>query len=234
MENVVVRKIKHSKVNGIYGNYFKFIRFLLRTFTKEYSTSVTKSTEPKVYVCRHLNMHGAITTLKTFNFEVRPLMLGIFFSFKGAFNHFFNYTFTKRYKLPKFLAFLPSIVLALLTVPLTKSVGAIPVYRNSTKAFVTLKQTVKYLLNGESVIIFADKDYTNCSKKEKGELYSGFLYLERLYKNKTGKSITFAPIVINDEKLTVTELNGVTFSDKSDFKNELNSVKNQLENKLYS
>lgn len=218
----------------IYRPYFKTVRFLLRIFTPRYKTNSTCIGEPKVFVCRHLNMKGAITTLKTFDFEVRPLMLGVFFNFKTAREHFYNYTFTKKMKMPKFIAFALSFLVATLVVSLSKSVGAIPVYRNSAKSYTTLKRANESLCRGESVIVFADKNYSAGHEVKNGEIYAGFLYLDKLYFNKTGKHLTFAPLVINDNDKTVTELPSVKFSGEKEYKTELEKVKTTLTDNIFS
>ena len=73
------------------------------------------------------------------------------------------------------------------------------VYRNGAKSMLTLRESIKALLAGESILLFPDVDYTS-ENGGVGELYKGFLLLERMYCAKTGKHLPFVPIVVKPRK----------------------------------
>ena len=52
------------------GLYFKICKAAFNLFTKKYKFMVTRPIVPKVYVARHLDLHGAATVLKSANFCV--------------------------------------------------------------------------------------------------------------------------------------------------------------------
>ncbi|MBS5585676.1 MAG: hypothetical protein KHX36_05590 [Clostridiales bacterium] len=64
---------------------------------------------------------------------------------------------------------------------------------------LTLRESIKALLAGESILLFPDVDYTS-ENGGVGELYKGFLLLERMYCAKTGKHLPFVPIVVKPRK----------------------------------
>ena len=82
---------------------------------------------------------------------------------------------------------------------MVRSLRAIAVYRNGAKSMLTLRESIKALLAGESILLFPDVDYTS-ENGGVGELYKGFLLLERMYCAKTGKHLPFVPIVVKPRK----------------------------------
>lgn len=213
------------------GLYFKFCKTFFKLFTKKYLFKVKKPENAKVYIARHLDMHGVACVLKSANFDTHPLMLNNFFTIKGAFKQYYNYTFSKRFKKSKLLALVPAAVASLFVAPMAKSSGAIPVYRNSSKAFLTLKTTLNYLLNGESVIVFPDIEYTNKSS-EIGDIYEGFLLLEKPYFKATGTHLEFIPLLIDETKREIVEQPPVTFSDPKNIKGEIKIVSSKIKKSL--
>lgn len=184
---------------GFYGSYARFGKWLLRTFSRKFSTDVLQPKEPVVYVCRHLNMHGPFATLKWLPFDVHPMIIHMFFDRKKTVEHMTQYTFAERYgKKPRKFS-LAAHVMSWVAPPMMRSLQGVPVYRNGTQAIATLKSGLKYLLKGESLIVYPDVDYTGNYGKP-SEIYEGFLYMGELYHKKTGKTLRFIPLTIDDEK----------------------------------
>ena len=187
---------------GLYGKYGRFARWLLRTFSRRYETDIQESKEPVVYVCRHLNMHGPFTTLKWLPFHVHPMIIHMYFDRQETIRHMTQYTFAERYgRKPKKFN-LAAHVMGLVAPPLMKSLQAIPVYRDSN-SISTMKKGLQYLLKGESLIVYPDIEYTT-GYDHPSEIYSGFLMLGDLYRRKTGKSLAFVPLVVEDENRRIT------------------------------
>lgn len=184
---------------GFYGNYARFGRWLLRTFSPRYKACITEQSEPVVYVCRHLNMHGPFTTLKWLPFHVHPLIMYVFFDREETVKHMTEYTFSARYgKKPRKFS-LTAHVMSWIAPPMMRSLQGVPVYRNGTQAIATMKCGLKYLLKGESLIIYPDIDYTGNYDKP-SEIYDGFLFLGEMYYKKAGEPLRFIPLTIDDEK----------------------------------
>ena len=88
-----------------------------------------------------------------------------------------------------------------------------PVYRGSNISSVkTFKKSLEYLKKNQSIIVYPDISYTS-DKDTPSELYDGFLYLGELYKKRTGKSLKFVPIYINEGDRTINECDSITVDD---------------------
>ena len=181
-----------------WGKYARFARRFLCFFSLRYTTELEPDGEPVVYVCRHLNMHGPFTTMKWLPFDVHPMIMHMFFDRKKAVTHLTEYTFGARYgkKAKKFN--LAAHVIGRIAAPLMHSMEGVPVYRGGTQTISTMKTSLSYLLQGDSLIVFPDVDYTG-SYAQPSEIYDGFLYLGELYHKKTGGTLRFVPLVIDDE-----------------------------------
>ena len=196
-----------------YGSLVRFIRALAKVFTPKYKNTVIPPEEPTVYVCRHLNMRGPITTLVRLDFHVHPMILFCFFDKEECYKQYAEFTFTvrqgKKRKKHNFKAYAASRV-----VPrIMKSLGGIPVHRGTdTRSVQTMRDSLSYLEKGESVIVYPDIDYTAGYEKE-SEIYEGFLLLGQLYKRSTGKSLRFVPLYIDDAEKSIKEFGHITIDD---------------------
>ena len=186
--------------------------------------------EPVVYVCRHLNLHGPVTVCKNFDFDVHLMVLNNFFTFKKCFRQYSTYTFTARYNkkgikaaFGKVCAFFAAMAVA----PLVRSAKSIEVWRGGNDSLITFRKTNEYLMKGENVMLFPDKEYTN-SSDEKSEIYSGFLFIDKVYHKNTGKHLRFAVINVDDAKREICEIGSVSFNDDSAFKDQLPEVSEKI------
>ena len=204
---------KNDTEGRFYGSLVRFIRALAKVFIQKYKSTVISPEEPTVYVCRHLNMRGPITTIVRLDFHVHPMILSFFFDKDECYKQYAEFTFTerqgKRRKKHNFKAYVASRF-----VPrIMKSLGGIPVHRGTdTNSMQTMRDSLSYLEKGESVIVYPDFDYTAGYEKE-SELYEGFLLLGQLYKRNTGKSLRFVPLYIDDAEKRVKEYEHITIDD---------------------
>lgn len=195
--------------DGFWGRYARFARWAFRSFSRRYKTDIQKPDEPVVYVCRHLNMHGPYTTLKQLPFDVHPMIIHIYFDRQKTVEHMTQYTFSARYgKKPKKFN-LAAHVMSWIAPPLMQSLQGVPVYREGTKSISTIKCALKYLLQGDSLIIYPDVDYTGSYEKP-SEIYDGFLYIGELYYKKAGKLLRFIPLIIDEQTRQICEGKPVT------------------------
>mgnify|MGYP003288926567 CR=1 FL=1 len=199
------------------GILFRFCKFLCRTFSKKYAFNVKTPTEPCVYLCRHLNLHGAIAINKSSRFDFQTYVLSVFTKQKTCFKQFYNYTFSKRINKSKFIAFLPALFAGFWVPLICKSGKTIPVYRNNAESVKTIKNSLKSLMDGKNLLIFPDVDYAQTTKEEKREIYSGFLCVEKLYYKKTGRHVKFISLVIDEKNKSINELDAISFSGKVPF-----------------
>jgi len=168
-----------------------------------------------VYVCRHLNMHGPYTTLKWLPFDVHPLMLAPFFDTKTGYEHMREYTFARRWGRKPLRFSLAAWISSRAAYLAASSLRGVPTYRNSANAITTLKTGLRYLRQGESLIVFPDIDYTGSYDAE-SDIYSGFLYYGEMYHKATGKSLRFVPLWIDEENRAIISGAPVEVSSRKD------------------
>lgn len=195
---ILLRYLWHYE-RHIYGPFARFARWLLRTFSLKYRCDFEVPTEPVVFVCRHLDMHGPYTTMKWLPTELHPMIIHVFFDRETTVKHMTEYTFAARYgkKAQKFN--LAAHVMSWIMPPLTKSLQAVPVYRGGIQSMSTIKQGLNYLLKQESLMVYPDIHYTDLYDKP-SDIYEGFLAMGELYFKKTGKKLSFVPLRIDDKK----------------------------------
>ena len=223
---------KNVEKNQFYGPFVTVVRFFARIFTKRYKSEVLPPEEPTVYVCRHLNMHGPLTTLIRLDFHVHPMVLHVFFDKDTCDKQYTEYTFTERRSKRKKKHHPFAYVASRIVPPLEKSIKAIPVYRGAEgNSLQTLKCSLEHLKNGESVIVYPDIDYTAGYEKE-SELYEGFLMLGQMYKRSEGKSLRFVPLYIDEADRTVKECLPVTIDRfRADHTEVYNYIKSAINGK---
>lgn len=189
-------KVRHR------GALASFVLFVGRVFSRRYRFELPEGDEPTVYVCRHLNMHGPCTTLKWFPKPVRPWVLSVFFNDKECYHQFADYTFSHDRKKVGFFTRLRARFASFFVVRTVRSLEAIPVYRHSRQARITLQSALACLLAGESTIIYPDIEYDK-GYEIRSAVYTGFLYLSAMYRDATGKDLRFVPLLIDDKTRVV-------------------------------
>ncbi|MBQ8535932.1 MAG: hypothetical protein IJ461_00805 [Clostridia bacterium] len=186
----------------VYGPFVRSIRWVARLIQPRYTCDAVPQGEPVVYVCRHLKMRGTYALVKWLGQEAHPMSLAIFFNRQTAYKHFREYTFSARQgKSPKKRS-LAAWVTALVTVWLEKSMKAIPVHRDS-QAIKTMREALKWLQQGESVMVWPDVDYAAEYDKAPCKIYTGFLSLGEMYLKRTGKELKFVPLYIDDQNRNI-------------------------------
>lgn len=193
-----------------YGPLVRFLRALGRGFTRKHKSTVLPPEEPTVYVCRHLNMRGPLTTLLWLDFHVHPMILACFFDRAPCYRQYADFTFTERVGKRKRRHSLKAYAASCAVPPIMRSLKGIRVYRGAdANAFHTMREALSCLERGESVIVYPDIAYT-AGYEDESEIYDGFLLLGQLYRRKTGKSLRFVPLYIDTEKRCIREHRSIT------------------------
>ncbi len=176
---------------------FLFCRFVVRSVTSRFLVSSAEDTaEPAVYVVHHQNLRGPLLCMVWFHKILRPWVLNVFCDWRSCFRQYYGYTFTQRFSLPKPLAFFLALPASFFVAGIMKLIRAIPVFRGSRAIIETFKESVNSLIQGQSLLICPDIDYTDASS-QMGEMYRGFLDLEKYYRKRTGKHLAFIPLQIS-------------------------------------
>lgn len=211
-----------------YKNPAKFLRFIGRCFTPRYRVSFKKEMPvPAVYIIHHQNLRGPITSMLWFDFPVHLWTFSPFCSQKTCYKQYVDYTFTKRFGLPKGLAAIVTYPISFMVSSILQSAKVIPVYRHSTSIIETFRESVSVLMQNEDILICPDIDYKDKSSEIKS-IYSGFLNIDKYFREKTGNHIAFVPLHINRVQKIINVGNAIYFKDGSNFKQERSIVMSQL------
>lgn len=216
-----------------WGSMVGFTKSISNICKPDYRCFVYPDDEkPSVYVCRHLNLHGPITMVRSLGFSVHMFVLNYFVNFKKCYNQYSTYTFSARNgKKANLWIKIKSFFAALYVVPLVRSTKPVTVYRGGANSLVTFRQAMKYLKEGENLMVFPDIDYT-ASHEKKSDIYSGFLFIDKMYYSKFAEHLKFVAVTIDDEKLIIEEAGAVSFDDNSPFEEQLPAVTNKLKSLL--
>ena len=209
------------------GALFYACRGVLRLKNLGWRTEVEQFPEPCVYICSHSNMAGPLTTLAQLPFPVRPWVLHLFFDREDCRRQFADYTFSQRFGMPKWLAGVLARLTAGFVSALVHSAAAIPVYRGSVHLAATFEETLEALDAGDSVIIYPDVDYADHSDQI-GEIYRGFLLLERFWRRRHERPLLFVPIRMDREKKRLRSERPERFDRDKPFDEEMERVRRAL------
>lgn len=215
------------------GPLFYFCRTLLRWKYPGWRAEVEHFSTPCVYICSHNNMVGPLTTLSRFPFPVRPWVLYVFFTWKDCCRQYAGYTFSQRLGLPRWLAWLCGGVSAAVISPFVRSAAGIPVYRGSVRAAATFRETIAALEAGDPVILYPDVDYADTSQGI-GEVYNGFLLLERFWRRRHDQPLSFVPVCMDRAEKRLRSGRPVQFDRSMPFDQELIRVREELRRQINS
>ena len=158
--------------------------------------------------------------MKWMPIQVHPLVLSVFFSAEGTYKQLVDFTFSKKtpgkHHAVKLRAKLSSAAVA----AAVRSVRAVPVYRNSCRSITTLREGLACLQKGESIVVFADKDYSG-SYATWSDIYTSFIYVGEMYHRATGGEVQFVPLVIDDAAHTISVLDPCVMNNR---KSEMEGV----------
>ena len=209
------------------GKLFAVSRFFVRLGLGRWSVDVKAPDGPTVYVCTHSNMRGPLATMSWLPFDLRPWVLHVFVEREACRAQYRDYTFSQRFGMPKPLAAAAAWAVSGYVSALMRSLGGIPVYRGLAQIRSTFQKTVEALLAGDSVLIFPNVDYTDTSG-DVGEVYEGFLLLERFWRRVSEKPLWFVPLQLDAAGRRITAREAVTFDRSAGWKPEMHRVKEAL------
>ncbi len=209
------------------GKLFYVSRFFVRLGIGRWTANVPVPEGPAVYVCSHSDLAGPLATLCWLPFAPRPWVLHVFLDRESCRRQYRDYTFSRRFGMPEPLAALTAWAASEYVSALMRSMGAIPVYRGTAKLGATFRESLDALEAGECVLIFPDVEYTSRSGGI-GEVYDGFLLLERLWRKRSDRPLDFIPLRLDVAGRTVTAGRPVRFDPAAPWKAELVRVREAL------
>jgi 1-acyl-sn-glycerol-3-phosphate acyltransferase len=207
---------------------FKICRFFVRRFSPKYQVcNSDKIITPAVYIVHHQNLYGPVISMAWFDMPIHPWVLHVFCSQEACFRQYYEYTFTKRFYMPKILAAVIAFPVSCFVSVLMRSMQSIPVFRSSKEVIKTFKESVLALTYGESILISPDIDYMDQDSNMR-EMYKGFLNIEKYYIKQNNTHIAFIPVHIDQNEKKIHIGNAVYFKGKDNFKSEKEEVYNNL------
>lgn len=210
---------------------YKTLLSLFRCFYPRYHYSgPDQAVTPAVYIVHHQNLRGPITVLAWLPWHLRLWALSVFFTQKDCFRHYMDYTFTKRFGFPKIVAYIIVWPISFLLPLLMKLINAIPVYR-SRKAVTTFRESLSALTTGQSLLICPDINYKDTGSNI-GEIYSGFLNLEKYYYKKTSQHLAFIPLYIDHAKRLIVQGDTILFPDEGNFEEKKSLIAEKLKQEI--
>jgi hypothetical protein len=120
--------------------------------------------------------------------------------------------------------------LSIVTVPLLRSVGCVPVYAEAECLQLTFQRSVDLLLGGAFVLVFPEDpklpvdEHTRMSPFRKGFVRLGEMYYER-----SGKSLRFYPLVVHAASRRVEVCQPISYNPHKAPLDERRRIKNVLQ-----
>lgn len=199
---------------------FRFLRFCARFFTPHYKVCHGNETSvPAVYLVHHQNLQGPLKCMIWLDMPVRLWALSVFCTCRKCFHQYYNYTFTKRFHMPKIIAVLFALPLSLIVPGLMNLIQAIPVFRGSKSIVYTFRDGITALKRGQNLLICPDIDYAN-KGSDMGEMYTGFLDLEKYFIKQTGNHLAFVPLHVSKNKHRIYVGQAIYFGAEDNFRQE--------------
>ena len=158
---------------------------------------------PTVYVVHHQNLRGPVRAVAALPGNPHIWTLHVFLQPRACFQQYYRYTFTQRFGWPRPLAWAAARLLQWVVPSFLHSIGAVPVFRKSAHLRQTLDTSLDLLCHGESLVICPDVNYADPSPQT-GQIYTGFLALEKGYHRRTGRHLPFVPVYCGPGEIPVT------------------------------
>lgn len=151
--------------------------------------------EPALVVSNHVGSIGPVWLLSFWPERLFPWIVSEMLTLRKAPLYLFEDFVKKEMHLKGSIGKAVSLCLALIVVPFLRFLGCIPVYRKSRLITLTMERSLKVLLGGGKVVVFAE-EASQPTKEGVAPLRHGFLKLAALYWEKTGKPLRVIPVAI--------------------------------------
>lgn len=213
------------------GKLFYFSRFFVRLAIGRWTADVPPPAGPTVYVCSHSDLAGPLATLCWLPFAPRAWVFHVFLERESCRRQYRDYTFSRRFGMPGPLAEAAAWAASGFVSALMRSMGAIPVYRGTAHIAATFRETMAALEAGDSILLFPDVDYTDSSAGI-GEVYDGFLLIERFWRRASEQPLDFVPLRLDAAARRITRGRAVSFDRSEPWKLEAVRVREALRREI--
>lgn len=233
MREEVPGSMKPPKRSRIFGPLYLLCRFFVRAAHKRLPVLGMENVGalPAIFIGRHQDLYGPVEIMAWVPLEFRIWTFYKFMSVKECYRHYVSYTYTVRKGHSPFVARILAAATAPLVSAFMNSMGGIPVYRGQKNIIDTLRESVKALCSGESILIMPERDYTDAGS-DAGELYSGFVHIAQMYHKATGRAVSFYPIYPSREAGRIYMEKPVAFDPSKPFRAERERIIAALKREL--
>ena len=198
----------------------RFLRAAMRAFMRGWKLEgLSGDGGPTVFLVHHQSMFGPLHALPFLPGSARLWSMASFFGVRSCWHHFYHVTLRQRFGWPRVFAAVGAGAVALVLPAALHMLRAIPVQRGTGRIVETLDDSARALAQGDSLLICPDLDYANHSPAI-GELYTGFLHLEKKYVKACGKHLPFTPVYCSRKRKTVVVGEPLLFPDGAPFSHE--------------
>lgn len=220
----------NSSINK--GILFRVLRLMSRCFVKR-KVIISQEVFDKecILVGHHQNFYAPVSAFIWLPDTVSIWTISHLFTFKECYQKYYNYTFREKINLPKIISAILAFCCGVFIPAFLRSAKAIPVYRDSRDIINTFTISMKHLEQGKQILIFPDISYD--SKDENtGDIYNGFLHLEKMYHSKQKEHLNFVPINFDKKSKSIVAKSSVCFLKNLPFREERIHVANEIRNRL--
>jgi 1-acyl-sn-glycerol-3-phosphate acyltransferase len=215
----------------IHRSLYKVMRYIILK-THISGRKNIKESIPAIFVANHEGAFGPISVMTALPLKIYPWVAHEVMEKKSVSARIQKEFFEDALHLKPPLSSFLSRVLGQLCIAFMKNINAIPVYHNSKRIQITIAESLNLLLNGESILIFAE-DSKKILNEAIYEFCSGFIHIAKLYYERTGKSLTFMPVAVNQNVAGVRIGEPIHFNPLVPFKEEKIRMKKELEQQVY-
>ena len=210
----------HVPVRERYGFHTAPMRMLLRLVQPfcycrgEIPPHVAQSDKPVVFICNHYEIFGPLAIVSSLPVRFRLWVNAAIMDATQNVDHFIigtQHVFpwmsdeTARRWIARFAGAGEKLFRALNPIGVDRE--------DPSKLLSTMRESVKALQNGDSIVIFPETGLPHFAHGGVNEFYPGFAMLGEIYRRRTGQDLVFCPLYIDKKTRTLRFGELVTYGD---------------------
>lgn len=210
---------------------FRFVRWAVHLVTPNMETiwAAPFSGRPAVFVCNHDRAYGPIAMCGHFDkrMDIRPWINAQVLSAKEMpeyVRHDFWWRPDRWYT--KILDHTLAYIYALILPPILRGSDCVPVYHD-TGVMATLKDSMKYLIDGKLLLLFPEHPSGYGRYEEK--IFDGFVSVGRLMYNRKKEIVDFYPSYVDWKKHKIYIGEPISYDPEIDYKEQTVTVPRAME-----
>lgn len=229
-KELLEKQLKGKLYNGNNSITLSFLRSIVRPFFPAKvigKHNVNLKDGAVIFVANHYEIYGPLVTVLRLPFHFRPWIISSMLDNKLVEKQLESGVDTVCHVLPKKMRTRLRKMIHPLIIKVLTALDPIPVHRGNTReVLTTLKITVEALQQGDNILLFPEKDYSQEGDVE--QFYTGFAEIGVRYWRATGKCTTFYPVYVDKQAKQIVIGKGVQYTPTEDNKIEKQRIASQL------